>query len=467
MLKSIFSAGKGKLFVVLLVSLFFVQTQQGIRAQTNKPKIETTRILFIFDMSRSMLGEWQSGRKIDIAKRMMIRMLDSLKNVPNVQIALRMYGHQSPIPPQDCSDTRLEVPFSPNNWDLVKNVMLNTTPKGTTPIANSLLQCAADFPPCATCRNIIILITDGVEACDGDPCAIAQILQKKGITIKPYVIGIGLDVELIDAFKCIGTYYDARTENDFQNVLQQVVTQAAIRTTLQINLLDVNGSPVETGVNMSFYNAKTGELKYNYIHTITDRNVPDTVEVDPSITYKVVVHTIPATIIDNIKISPGRHNIVTKPTPQGYIQLVETVSNAYKETMASVSLAGNCSHIHIQQMGETEKYLVGKYDVEVQTWPRLMFKDVEVKQSSTTVLQIPQPGIVTIVLPSEGYASLYQQVKGEAVWIMNLNKIGSKTVPLLPGKYFAVFRPVKMRKTIFTQEKYFEVKSGYSNHIKF
>ena len=456
------------LWKLAFILLFILNTNlQVAKAQTNKPKIETTRILFIFDMSRSMLGEWQSGRKIDVAKRMMVQLLDSLKNVPNVQVALRMYGHQSPIPPQDCSDTRLEVPFGPNNWDLVKNIMLYTTPKGTTPIANSLLQCADDFPPCSTCRNIIILITDGVEACDGDPCAIAQTLHKKGITIKPYVIGIGLDVELIDAFKCIGTYYDARTEKSFQEVLQTVVNQAAIRTTLQVNLLDVNGQPTETGVNMSFYNSKTGELKYNYIHTINDMNVPDTVEVDPTINYKIVVHTIPATIIDNIKISPGRHNVVSKTAAQGYIQLVEDVSNAYKEAMATISETGECNHVHIQQMGETEKYLVGKYDVEVQTWPRLVFKDVEVKQGGTTVLKIPQPGIVTIVLPAEGFASLYQVSKGEAIWVMNLNKTGTKTVPLLPGKYFAVFRPVKMKKTLYTQEKHFEVKSGYSNHIKF
>jgi len=70
-------------------------------------------------------------------------------------------------------------------------------------------------------------------------------------------------------------------------------------------------------------------------------------------------------------------------------------------------------------------------------------------------------------LPAEGFASLYQVSKGEAIWVMNLNKTGTKTVPLLPGKYFAVFRPVKMKKTLYTQEKHFEVKSGYSNHIKF
>ena len=66
-------------------------------------------------------------------------------------------------------------------------------PKGTTPIAYSLEKSGADFPECANCRNIIILITDGEEECEGDPCAVSAALQSKGIVLKPFVIGVGLD----------------------------------------------------------------------------------------------------------------------------------------------------------------------------------------------------------------------------------------------------------------------------------
>ena len=41
---------------------------------------EKNRILFIFDASKSMLGEWQSGKKIDIAKNMLNNMLDTQKD---------------------------------------------------------------------------------------------------------------------------------------------------------------------------------------------------------------------------------------------------------------------------------------------------------------------------------------------------------------------------------------------------
>ena len=140
--------------------------------EPEKPK-PVTRILFVFDASQSMYGRWQSDTKFNIAVRLFSDMLDSLKNQPNLELALRMYGHQKQFPPQDCNDTRLEVPFGKNNITRIKHVLKTTIPKGTTPIAYSLSQATKDFTPCSNCRNIVILITDGLEECWGDPCAVS------------------------------------------------------------------------------------------------------------------------------------------------------------------------------------------------------------------------------------------------------------------------------------------------------
>jgi len=164
-----------------------------------------TRILFIFDASQSMNGYWQKNRKIDIAEKVLIHIIDSLEGLSNVKMALRLYGHQSPVPPQDCNDTKLEVPFSENNAGKIRQKLRYIVPKGTTPIAHSLELGAKDFPPdCDNCRNIIILITDGIEACDGDPCEVSYELQKQGIVLKPFVIGIGIDENFKETFDCIG-----------------------------------------------------------------------------------------------------------------------------------------------------------------------------------------------------------------------------------------------------------------------
>ena len=161
-----------------------------------------TRILFVFDASFSMAGYWESDQKINIARNFLIDIIDSLQNLKNVQMALRVYGHQSPVPPQDCNDTKLEVPFNINNAHQIRQKLKFLTPKGTTPIAFSLEKAAGDFPPCSDCRNIIILITDGIEECKGDPCAVSRKLQTMGITLKPFIIGIGIDLVEICSTAC-------------------------------------------------------------------------------------------------------------------------------------------------------------------------------------------------------------------------------------------------------------------------
>ena len=132
-----------------------------------------------------MAGQWEGERKIDIARDILLEMVDSLEHMPNVEMALRVYGHQSPVPPQDCSDTKLEVPFSPSNASRIRQKLKFINPKGTTPIARSLELAPDDFPPCGNCRNIILLITDGVEACDGDPCEVSRSFRRRGSSCVP------------------------------------------------------------------------------------------------------------------------------------------------------------------------------------------------------------------------------------------------------------------------------------------
>ena len=129
-------------------------------AMAQKKKDPVNRILFIFDASQSMLGRWQSGRKIDIAKKLLSNMVDSLQNIENLEIGLRVYGHKSGYPPQDCDDTHLEVNFLKAEFavDIIKKKLKVIRARGTTPIARSLEEGAKDFPS-GDARNIVILIT--------------------------------------------------------------------------------------------------------------------------------------------------------------------------------------------------------------------------------------------------------------------------------------------------------------------
>ena len=439
-----------------------------VHAQKSKKQKEApilTRIEFLFDASQSMYGRWQSGMKIDVAKRFMSEMLDSLRYLENVELAIRIYGHQKPFPPQDCDDTRLEVPFEKGNAMRIKQLLNTLKPRGTTPIARSLEACAGDFPSSPS-RNIIILVTDGAEECGGDPCAVSQALQRKGIVLKPFVIGMGLDESLKKAFDCVGNYYDAANETMFKSALSMVISQALNNTTLQVNLLDVHERPTETNVNMTFYSELDGTVKYNFIHTMNSRGNPDTLTVDPLHTYRIVVHTIPPASKDSVRLSPGTHTIVGIDAPQGALTLKLEGVNDYKKLQCVVRRAGEWQTLNVQEFGSTEKYIVGKYDLEILTLPRLSFPGIDIGQSKTTTLQIPQPGIVSFLSNGAGYGSIYTVDANEMTWVCNLDEnLNKESVVLQPGNYRVIYRARNARESVYTVDKTFKVVSGVSNAV--
>ena len=132
--------------ISLLLILSFYISVNGV-SQNEDGKI---RILFIFDGSNSMNSQWGNSSKIIIAKRLMIKTIDSLKMLENVEIALRMYGHQTKISPgkQDCSDTKLEVPFANAKEKSIKmiNKIRHIKPKLTTQKAKHNQEPAQDLP---------------------------------------------------------------------------------------------------------------------------------------------------------------------------------------------------------------------------------------------------------------------------------------------------------------------------------
>ncbi len=429
----------------------------------------TNRILFIFDDSYSMYAPWNSSPKIQVAKKVMGLLMDSIKNIPNLEVALRCYGHTTFIQPtRNCKDTKLEVPFAPvnQNAEKIKKRIQQLEPQGTTPIAYSLAECEKDFTPRSNCRNIVILITDGIEECDGNPCEVSVMLQKKGIFIRPFVIGIGLDMKFADALGCMGKFVDVSNEANFYEVLKNVLVEALSRTTIQVNLLDTNKKPSETDVNMIFYDAVSGQPLYNFIHTINTRGNPDTLVIDPDKTYNIEVQTIPKVKKENITIEKGKHNTIKIDAPQGYLklQIEGSINNYFPTTL--IKKEGDNDIINVQDFGKTEKYLTGKYDLEILTLPRIYLKKVEVKQSFTNTIKIPASGNIFISKPAKGFGSIYLDDGKQLTWVCNLDYLSNiENIYLQPGHYKIEFRYEHQKQMIKTIEKSFEIKSQESVKI--
>lgn len=431
---------------------------------------QKTRILFVLDASQSMYGLWGQEQKMKVATRLLGHLMDSLKNKENIEVALRVYGHQFSVAAgnRSCEDTKLEVPFANNNFNKIKTKLTEIRPTGTTPIAYSLEQTKNDFPPCTNCKNIIILITDGIEECQGDPCAVALALQKNGVTLRPFVIGMGLDLETIEAFRCVGSFFETKDAASFENVLQIVISQVMNNTTVQVNLMDAFGKPTETDVNMTFYDSFSKSIQYNFIHTINAYGVPDTVPINPALRYDLVVHTLPEVTKKDIEITAGKHNIIGVDAPQGMLKMEMSGLNEYSDLKCLVRKHGDLKTFHVQNFEETTKYLVGDYDLEILTLPRININKVNIAQSHTTKVFIADPGIATIFLPAKGIASVFVEENNTLKWIYNLSPNSTReTVILQPGNYRIVYRSVNSNKVIETKEKTFKITSGASAQIKF
>lgn len=393
--------------------------------------------------------------------------MEELQGVENLEMALRVYGHQSSIAhaEQYCDDTKLEVSFRRNNNDLISKTLSKIVPKGTTPIARSLEKAAGDFPECDNCRNVIILITDGIEACDEDPCAVSRALQKKGIVLKPFVIGVGLEGNY-ENLACVGNFYDATSEESFESILNIVISQALNNTTAQINLLDQNAKPLESDVTINIFNSLTENLEYSFVHTLNHRGNPDTLSLDPLLEYNIQVHTLPNIEKKNVTLTAGIHNIIAIDAAQGFLDL-KLDGRPNQPIQAIIRHANELKTLHVQTFNSKEKYLTGEYDLEVLTTPRIFIRGVNIAQSHTTTINIPQAGILNLNLTTSGYGSISQLNGSKLNWVLNLDpNINQMQFLLQPGDYQLVFRSKNSKESLYTQKREFTIKSGSSTSLK-
>ncbi len=455
-----------KYSIVLLLILVGIQlTGQPIKA--SEEDYTTTRILFVMDASRSMTGKWQGESKYLIARTILSQILDSIRNIDNVQVALRVYGHTKNFPPQNCNDTRLEVPFSNDNIDQIKFRLKQLSPRGTSPIASSLLKSKEDFTDCNNCRNIVVLITDGIEECDGDICDVSELLQKQGIILKPFIIGIGHDTH--EAYDCAGQYYNAANKKQFTKALKIIITKVLSKTSLQVNLLDQYNRPTESNVNMTFINKQNNNVAYNFVHTLNSKGLPDTLNIDHLVDYRIIVNTIPPRLIDPVNLTEGKHTTVSVSCPQGSL-LVKLQGQTKADFNPAIVIRSNNYNeaLNIQYLNENIDYISGRYELDIQTLPPIHLSKVEIAPDNQTKIEIENPGILAIQKTIKGYGSIYALDGKKQVWVINIGSNSNQTESLYlqPGNYRLVFRSKYVMQSATTVEKEFEIKSEKTTRIK-
>ncbi len=450
--------------IALAAILFLIASNAIAQNRAQKP----TRVLFILDASGSMNGKWKESTKMEMAKLILTHLADSLTR-ENIPYAVRVFGHQKDKSLVDCKDTKLEIPFTIKNSSTLSTTLQKINPKGYSPIALALEQSVNDFPLTKQeQRSVIILISDGFENCEGDACVASAKLQNSGIYLRPYIVGLGLTPEQRKQFECVGQIFDIQ-ESDKQSeagIANVVISTMMNPTSLQINLLNVNEKPTETNVVMSFFNQNNGDLKNNFYHTLNAFKQPDTLYLEPSIKYKVKVHTIPSKTLTDVELTQGKHTVKALETPQGILKLSMIGNTKAKNIKCIVKQNGKI--INVQDLNTSINYITGTYTIEVLTTPLTIIKDVEILQSQTKTISVTNPGMLQINKQA-GYLYIYKRdAKNQLERVYSMDSgPGKESISLQPGNYELIFRTKASTTSKASISKKVSIISGISSTINF
>jgi len=160
-------------------------------------KSDKTTIL-VLDASGSMWGQLEGGKtKIEIAREVLGDFF-ALRD-PSVPLGVIGYGHNRK---GDCTDIEVIASAGVQESSALSDRLNRINPKGKTPLAQALRLAASEIPITSEEADIV-LVTDGLETCDLDPCAVADELASDGVKIRAHVVGFGLTEAEADTLACV------------------------------------------------------------------------------------------------------------------------------------------------------------------------------------------------------------------------------------------------------------------------
>ncbi|WP_417244551.1 vWA domain-containing protein [Celeribacter sp.] len=178
-------------------------------------------VVIVYDGSGSMWGQIDGTTKVEIARDVLADLVQDWDAETN--LGLVAYGHRSQ---GDCSDIETLITPAPVERSSFIDTVNAIMPVGKTPISASI-QHAADLLAYRDNPATVVLISDGVETCNADPCALSAQLAKQGVKFTAHVVGFDLDDAAQASLSCIadntgGMFVPAGNADELQNALAQV-----------------------------------------------------------------------------------------------------------------------------------------------------------------------------------------------------------------------------------------------------
>ena len=136
------------------------------------------------------------------------------------------------------------MPVSEFNASRLQSAVEDVNAKGRTPLSEAV-RLAAEALNHETTAGTVILITDGLETCNADPCALGKQLAASGIDFQTHVIGFDLAGKNTTALQCLanetgGLYLDAANASELSEALGKTVSETKVIRNVTLRALDGN-----------------------------------------------------------------------------------------------------------------------------------------------------------------------------------------------------------------------------------
>ncbi|EIC20114.1 vWA domain-containing protein [Thiorhodovibrio frisius] len=200
---------------------FLLLMSAGLLAQGAQ---DAPRTILVLDGSGSMWGQIDGVNKIEIARKVIVDLLATLP--PEQELGLMTYGHRRK---GDCSDIELIIEPSIDRNAIAQAVQA-ISPKGKTPLSAAVIQ-AAEALRYTEDMATVILVSDGIETCDLDPCAVGRELETAGVDFTAHVIGFDVaDPAALEQLQCLaqetgGLFRTAANAEELADALDLVVAE--------------------------------------------------------------------------------------------------------------------------------------------------------------------------------------------------------------------------------------------------
>ena len=188
------------------------------------PVVAAERAIIVLDASGSMWAQIDGTARITIARQTLDAVLATLPD--DLELGLMAYGHREK---GNCGDIELLVAPAAGTAGAIKAAVGKINPKGMTPVSDAVRLAAEDLRYTET-KATVILITDGLETCAVDPCALGNELEAQGVDFTAHVLGFGLSDEEGRQVACLaentgGKYLSAQDGESLVQALTETVAQ--------------------------------------------------------------------------------------------------------------------------------------------------------------------------------------------------------------------------------------------------